>query len=121
MAKQLKYRISGIFHVGLIFAEFATSSKSLKIDTAKNKPYYTSSFRVFEIAKIELSENLTHLSSVIFAKISRCEQFPIYGIVISLHHQYHQVACQLKKFSSYEINVNAISGWLQFRGFDKND
>ena len=41
----LKYRISGIFHVGLIFAEFATSLKFPKIDTVKNKPYYTSSLR----------------------------------------------------------------------------
>ena len=46
------YRISGIFCVGLIFAEFATSLKSPKIDTAKNKLYYTSSLRVLEIAKI---------------------------------------------------------------------
>ena len=66
--------------MGLIFAEFATSLKSPKIDTAKNKPYYTSSLRVIEIAKIELSENLTHLPSVNFAKISRREKFPIYGI-----------------------------------------
>ena len=35
-----QYCISGIFHVGLIFAEFATSLKSPKIDTAKNKPYF---------------------------------------------------------------------------------
>ena len=75
------YRISGIFRVGLIFAEFATSLKSPKIDTAKNKPYYTSSLRVLEIAKIGLSENLTHLPSVIFAKISRREKFPIYGMM----------------------------------------
>ena len=53
------YCISGIFRVGLIFAEFATSLKSLKIDTVKNKPNYTSSLRVNEIAKIELSENST--------------------------------------------------------------
>ena len=64
------YRISGIFRVGLIFAEFATFLKSPKIDTAKNKPNYTSSLRVFEIAKIGLSENITHLPSDIFAKIS---------------------------------------------------
>ena len=76
----LSYRISGNFRVGLIFAEFATSLKSPKIDTAKNKPYNTASLRVLEIAKIELSENLTHLPSVIFAKISRREKFPIYGI-----------------------------------------
>ena len=42
------YRISGIFRVGLIFAEFATSMKSPKIDTAKMKPYYTSSLRALE-------------------------------------------------------------------------
>ena len=63
----------GNFCVGLIFAEFATSLKSPKIDTAKNKPYYTYSLRVIEIAKIELSENLAHLPSVIFTKISRRE------------------------------------------------
>ena len=63
------YRISGIFGIGLIFAEFATFLKSPKIDTAKNKPYCTSSLIVLEIAKIGLSENLTHLPSVIFAKI----------------------------------------------------
>ena len=34
------YRILGIFRVGLIFAEFSTSLKLPKIDTAKNKPYY---------------------------------------------------------------------------------
>ena len=61
------YRKLGIFHVGLIFTEFATSLKSSKINKAKNKPYYMSSFRVLEIAKIGLSENLTHLPSVIFA------------------------------------------------------
>ena len=81
------YRISGIFRVGLIFAELATSLISPKIATAKIKPYYTSSLRVFEIAKIWLSENLTHLQSVIFAKISRREKFPIYGIwyICKLH------------------------------------
>ena len=73
---------SGIFRMGLIFAEFATSQKSPKIDTAKNKPYYTSSLRVVEIAKIGLSENLTHLQRVIFAKISRREKFPIYGSTV---------------------------------------
>ena len=74
-----RYRISGIFHVGLIFAEFTTSLKVPNIDTAKNKPYYTSSLRVLEIAKIglSLSENLTHLPSRIFAKISRREKFLI--------------------------------------------
>ena len=50
------YCISGIFQVGLIFAEFATSLKSPKIDT----PFYTSSLRVgLEIAKIGLGENFT--------------------------------------------------------------
>ena len=65
--------------MSLIFAEFATSLKSPKIGTAKNKPYYKSLLRVLEIAKIGLSENLTHLPSGIFAKISRREKFPIYG------------------------------------------
>ena len=75
----LKYRISGIFRVGLIFAEFVTSLKSPNIDPAKNKPFYTSSLRALEIAKIGLSKNLTHLRSFIFAKITRREKFPIYG------------------------------------------
>ena len=76
---KLVYRISGIFRDGLIFDEFATSLKSPKMDIAKNKPYYTSSLRVLEIAKIGLSENLTHLPNVIFAKISQREKFPTYG------------------------------------------
>ena len=76
------YRIWGIFRVSLIFAEFATSLKSPKIDTVKNKPNHTSSLRVLEIMKIGHSENLTHLPSVIFAKISRREKFPIYGMCV---------------------------------------
>ena len=77
-----RYHISGIFRLGLIFAEFVTSLKSPKLQrkinpticllfakiTAKNKPQYMSSLRVFEIAKIELIENLIHLPSVIFTK-----------------------------------------------------
>ena len=58
--------------------------KSHKKNTGKNKPYYTSSLRVLEIAKIGLSENLTHLPRVIFAKISRREKILIYGIAIVL-------------------------------------
>ena len=38
--------LSEIFHVGLIFIELATSLKSPKTNTAKNKPYFTSSLRV---------------------------------------------------------------------------
>ena len=76
-----KYRILEIFRVGLIFNEFATSLKLPKIDTAKNKPYYTSSLKVLEMAKIGLSENLTHLPSAISAKFSQREKFPIYGIL----------------------------------------
>ena len=71
--------ISGIFRVGLIFTEFATPLKLPKIDTAKNKPYNRSSLRVLEIAKEGLGEKLTHLPSVISAKICRREKFPIYG------------------------------------------
>ena len=60
--------------MGLIFAEFVTSLKSPKTDTAKNKPYYTSLLKAHEIAKIGLGENLTHLPRGIFAKISRGEK-----------------------------------------------
>ena len=67
--------------MGLIFAEFATSLKSLNIDKVKNKPYYTSSLRDLEIAKTGLCENLTQLPSVIFAKICRREKLPIYGML----------------------------------------
>ena len=78
--------------MGLIFAEFAKSLKSPKIDKAKNKPYLTSLLRVLEIANTELGENLTHLPRVIFAKIFRREKFPIYGILliikISLCHNF---------------------------------
>ena len=82
--------------MGIIFAEFATSLKSPKIDTAKNNPYYTSSLRVLEIAKIGLSENLAHLPSVIFAKISRREKFPIYGsYTLSMNRR--------KKFSCFSL------------------
>ena len=63
--------MSGIFRVGLIFADFANSLKLPKIDTAKNKPYYTSSFRVLEIMKKGLGENLANLPNIIFANISR--------------------------------------------------
>ena len=66
--------------MGLIFAEFATSLKLPEIDTVKNKPYYTFSFRVLEIAKIGLCENFTRLQSVIFGKISHRKKFLIYGI-----------------------------------------
>ena len=66
--------------MSLILAEFAIALKLPKIDTAKNKPFYTSSLRVLEIAKIGLGENSTDLQSVIFAKISRREKFPIYTV-----------------------------------------
>ena len=62
---------------GLIFVRFATFLKSPKIDTAKNEPYYTSTLRVLEIAKIGLSENLTHLQSVISPKIPDAKNFRV--------------------------------------------
>ena len=65
--------------------EIATSLKSPKIDTVKNKPYYTSSLRDLEIAKIGLSKNLKPLPNVIFAKISRRKKFPKYGIIPHCH------------------------------------
>ena len=115
---QWSYRISWIFRVGLIFAECAISLKSPKIDTAKNKPYFMSSLRVLEIAKIGLSENLTHLTSVIFAKISRREKFPIYGnsgyaVLLPVHYLVKsQDICWhapgLPYFPSGDIHVNSI-------------
>ena len=68
--------------MGLIFAGFATFLKSPKIDTGKNKPYYMSSLRVLEIAKIELREYLKHLPNYIFTKNSRREKFPRCGTSI---------------------------------------
>ena len=68
--------------MGLFFVGLAISLKSPKIDTAKNKLYYTSSLRVLEIAKIGLCEKLTYISSDIFAKISWPEKFPIYSIYV---------------------------------------
>ena len=82
------YRISGIFRMGLIFTEFATSLKSPKIDTAKNKPYDKSQLRTPEIAKIGLGENSTHLPGVIFAKFTRREKIPIYGSNIIVYQKY---------------------------------
>ena len=70
--------ICKIYRISVVFAEFATL-KSPKKDTPKKNPFYTSSLRVNEIAKIGLSENLTHLPSIIFAKICRRQKFPIYG------------------------------------------
>ena len=77
----LMYRMSGIFRLGLIFAEFATSLKSPKIDTAKNKSYYKSPLRTLQIAKIGLSENLTHLPGVILPNFPDAKKFPIYSIL----------------------------------------
>ena len=73
---KMLYHISAIFRGGFIFPKFATSLKSGKIDTAKNKPYFMFSLRVFEIAKIRLGENLTHLPIVIFAKNSPTWKIP---------------------------------------------
>ena len=73
--------------MGLNFAEFATSLKWPKIDTAKNKPYHIgmSSLKVLEIAKIGLGENLTHLPSVIFAKFPGAKKNSRYT-VLSIWH-----------------------------------
>ena len=111
------YCISGIFRVGLILAEFAISLKSPKIGTVKNKPYYTSSMRVLEIATIGLSENLTYPTICIFAKISRCEKFSIYGMSKSMYvsdslhvnmdegqvQHFHIYLCGYEKGISYGI------------------
>ena len=97
----LTYRISGIFREILIFAEFATSLKSPKIDTVKNKPYYTSSLRDLEIANIGLRENFTRLPSVIFAKFFQREKFPIYGMCVVWQFQGLQMrwTCATKSLS----------------------
>ena len=42
-AKNTIYRISGIFWVDLIFAEFVNSLTLPKLDTVKNKPFHPSS------------------------------------------------------------------------------
>ena len=98
--------------MGLIFAEFATSMKSPKIDTAKNKPYYTSSLRVLEIAKIGHSENSTHLPIVIFAKISRREKFPIYGnkteTCVDECKNYCWLPCMVKEFDQHSGTVDPV-------------
>ena len=103
----VKQPIHSLTRVGLIFADFATSLKSTKIDTAKNKAYYTSSLRVFEIEKIILSENLTHLPSVIFAKISRREKFPIYGIRITYYNA--------RNNPNYRFTKDLRQTWVQWR------
>ena len=72
------YRISEIFCVSLIFAEFVTFLKSPKIDTGtKINPIYTPLLRVLEMAKIELCE---YPSKRHFRKNSRREKFPRCGI-----------------------------------------
>ena len=68
----------------LIFAEFATSSKSLKMHTAKIRHFNKSPLTTLQIVKIGLSEQPTHLPGVIFAKIAGCENIPIYGTMIIL-------------------------------------
>ena len=90
--------------MGLIFAKFATSLKSPKTDTAKNKPFYTSSLRFLEIAKIGLSENLSHIPNVIFAKISRREKFPIYGMAMNFEPRECVIFVQSTKIGTNENN-----------------
>ena len=101
----------------LIFAEFATSLKSPKIDTAKNKPYNMSSLRVVEIAKIRLSQNLTHLSSVIFAKISRREKFPIYCTCITTNLDVGRNVVVYKSSYTREVwhHTEWAGTWFHFR------
>ena len=74
------YPISGIFRMGLIFAEFTNSSKSLNMHTAKIRHYNKSLLAVLQIVKIGLGEQLTHHPGVIFAKIAQCKIIPIYGM-----------------------------------------
>ena len=99
--------------MGLIFAEFATSLKSLKIDTAKNKPCYTS-LKDLEIAKIGLSENLTHLPSAIFAKISRLEKIPdirytVFNFVYAIKNkQSRDHSTYIFKFFKFWIHSNIV-------------
>ena len=83
------------------------------MDTAKNEPYHASSLRVLEIAKIGLSENLTHIPSGIFAKISRREKFPIYGI--DIHVQLKLVNSKwmgpegnTSSYPKFELNIGSL-------------
>ena len=50
------YRILGICRVGLIFAEFVTSSNSRKMHIVKIRHYKKSLLTALQIAKIGLSE-----------------------------------------------------------------
>ena len=74
--------MSGNVRMGVIFAKFATSKESLKLNTVQNRCNDKSSYRSIQIAKILLREKITHLFIAIFAKISKRENIPIYGIFI---------------------------------------
>ena len=114
---RLKYRISGIFHVGLIFAEFATSLKSPKIDTAKDKPYYTSSLRVLEIAKIGLSEILTHLPSSFSPKFPDAKNFRYTVHKMECNDSFSKTHCLRRYYFIYFHNhkmLRAQQDWLYF-------
>ena len=121
------HRISGI-RMGLIFAEFMISLELPKTDTAKNKPFYTSLLRALEIEKIGLSDNLTHLPRVIFAKISRHKKFPIYGICNGRYagrlkrKLYLQSCskCHIHFIGFYNVPVQAPTQGQPFYGYSKN-
>ena len=111
-------RILGIFRVGFIFAEFMTSLKSPKIDTAKNKPYYTFSSGVFEIANIGPSENLNTSSERHFRQnfpTRKNSRYSVYGILkghrVNVHthlpivRDYHNVLLLRRKVVHVENNV----------------
>ena len=74
--------MSLIFRTYRIFADFATSSLSLEIHTGKIRHCYKSLLTALQIAKIGLGEQLTDLLVVIFTKIARHENIPIYGIAL---------------------------------------
>ena len=105
------YRISGNFHVSLIFAVFATSLLAEippKIDTGKNKPYYVSPFRFHQIAKIGLREKITHLHIIIFAKFSQRKNSQ-YTVLMSLP------ASPTKKNDLYMANNSEIGLMIKLK------
>ena len=96
-SKELIKPYIGNFSRGFNFRWVRDLPEIAKNRHSKNNPYDTSSLRFLEIAKIGLSENLTHIPRVIFVKISRLEKFPIYGNINYVHNdstcQHYMLYC----------------------------